>query len=144
MRSGSRQPVTSNCEQPANVSVLVVDDHPENVLALQAMLANSNYNVLPASSGAEALKLVLRHELAVILLDAVMPGMDGFETAARIRQREASKDIPIIFLTANARDVSYIYRAYSVGAVDYLTKPIEPDVVRAKVSVFVDLFRKNQ
>jgi PAS domain S-box-containing protein len=133
-----------NWEQPANVNVLVVDDHPENVLALQAMLANPNYNVLPASSGAEALKLVLKHELAVILLDVVMPGMDGFETAARIRQREASKDIPIIFLTANARDVSYIYRAYSVGAVDYLTKPIEPDVVRAKVSVFVDLFRKNQ
>jgi PAS domain S-box-containing protein len=140
---GSKKPTTASDRQ-SDVNVLVVDDHPENILALQAMLSNSNYNVLTASSGAEALKIILKHDLAVILLDVVMPSMDGFETAARIRQREASKEIPIIFLTANARDVSYIYRAYSVGAVDYLTKPIEPDVVSAKVSVFVDLFRKNE
>src|SRR5258708_36600839 len=107
------------------------------------MLSNSNYNVLTASSGAEALKLILKHDLAVILLDVVMPSMDGFETAARIRQREASKEIPIIFLTANARDVSYIYRAYSVGAGDYLTQPLEPHVVSAKVSMCVDLCRNE-
>src|SRR5258708_35149659 len=98
------------------------------------MLSNSNYNVLTASSGAEALKIILKHDLAVILLDVVMPSMVGFETAARIRQTEASKEIPIIFLNANARAVSYIYRAYSVGAVDYFTKPIQPHVANAQVS----------
>ena len=92
----------------------------------------------------EALRHVLKHDFALILLDVMMPRMDGFETASLIRAREASRDTPIIFLTANASDVSLIYKAYSVGAVDYLIKPIDPDVVRAKVAVFVDLYRKTQ
>src|SRR5258708_39864562 len=101
------------------------------------MLSNSNYNVLTASSGAEALKLILKHDLAVILLDGVMPSMDGFETVARIRQREASKEIPIIFLTANARDVRYIYLAYSVGAGAYFTIPSEPTRGTSQTAVIV-------
>jgi PAS domain S-box-containing protein len=132
--------------QPARISevnILVVDDHPENVLALAAILARPDYNIVTANSGADALKEVLRHEFAVILLDVMMPRMDGFETAALIRQRPSSSDIPIIFLTANGANLSLIYKAYSVGAVDYLVKPIDPDIVKAKVGVFVDLFRKT-
>jgi PAS domain S-box-containing protein len=126
------------------VNILVVDDHVENLLALQATLSNPAYNIISAASGEDALKQVLRHEIAVILLDVVMPKMDGFETAQMIRQREASKDIPVIFLTAKVSDINLIYKAYSVGAVDYLVKPVDSDVVRAKVAVFVDLFRKTR
>ena len=123
-------------------TILVVDDHAPNVLALGATLARPDYEIVGAASGGEALKQILRREFAVVLLDVVMPVMDGFETARLIRGRPSSRDLPIIFLTANAHDVSDIYRAYEVGAVDYLVKPIDPDVVRAKVAVFVDLFRK--
>jgi signal transduction histidine kinase/DNA-binding response OmpR family regulator len=126
------------------VDILVVDDHPENLVALEGILSRSEYRIVKALSGSEALKSVLKHDFALILLDVMMPRMDGFETASLIRAREASRDVPIIFLTANASDVSLIYRAYSVGAVDYLIKPIDPDVVRAKVGVFVDLYRKTQ
>jgi signal transduction histidine kinase/DNA-binding response OmpR family regulator len=126
------------------VDILVVDDHPENLVALEGILSRPEFRIVKALSGSEALKQVLKHDFALILLDVMMPRMDGFETASLIRAREASRDTPIIFLTANASDVSLIYRAYSVGAVDYLIKPIDPDVVRAKVAVFVDLYRKTQ
>jgi signal transduction histidine kinase/DNA-binding response OmpR family regulator len=126
------------------VEILAVDDHPENLVALEGILNRPEYRIVKALSGAEALKHVLRHDFALILLDVMMPRMDGFETASLVRAREASRDTPIIFLTANASDVSLIYKAYSVGAVDYLIKPIDPDVVRAKVAVFVDLYRKSQ
>jgi signal transduction histidine kinase/CheY-like chemotaxis protein len=126
------------------VDILVVDDHPENLVALEGILTRPEYRIVKALSGAQALRLVLKHDFALILLDVMMPRMDGFETAGLIRAREASRDTPIIFLTANASDVSLIYRAYSVGAVDYLIKPIDPDVVRAKVAVFVDLYKKTQ
>jgi len=126
------------------VKILVVDDHPENILALKATLADPTYDVFTATSGAEALGLILKHEFAVILLDVVMPKMDGLETARIIRRRDASKDIPLIFLTANGTEVGLNYKAYSLGAVDFLIKPIDTDVVKAKVSVFVDLFRKTQ
>jgi signal transduction histidine kinase/DNA-binding response OmpR family regulator len=126
------------------VDILAVDDHPENLVALEGILNRSEYRIVKALSGSEALKQVLRHDFALILLDVMMPRMDGFETASLIRAREASRDTPIIFLTANASDVGLIYKAYSVGAVDYLIKPIDPDVVRAKVAVFVDLYRKSQ
>jgi PAS domain S-box-containing protein len=126
------------------VSILVVDDHAENVLALQAMLSRADYDVVGVSSGAEALKRILKQEFAAILLDVLMPTMDGFETARMIRQREASRSVPIIFLTANAAEVSLVYEGYAVGAVDYLVKPLDPQIVRAKVAVFVDLFRKTQ
>jgi PAS domain S-box-containing protein len=126
------------------VSILVVDDHHENVLALQAMLSRADYEVVGAGSGSEALKRILKQEFAVILLDVLMPVMDGFETARLIRQREASRSVPIIFLTANAAEVGLVYQGYAVGAVDYMIKPLDPDIVRAKVAVFVDLFRKTQ
>ena len=126
------------------VSILVVDDHQENVLALQAMLSRYDYEVVGANSGAEALKRILKQEFAVILLDVLMPVMDGFETARLIRQREASRSVPIIFLTANAAEVGLVYQGYAVGAVDYMIKPLDPDIVRAKVAVFVELFRKTQ
>jgi CheY-like chemotaxis protein/two-component sensor histidine kinase len=126
------------------VEILAVDDHPENLVALEGILDRPEYRVVKALSGSEALRAVLKHDFALILLDVMMPRMDGFETASLIRAREASRDTPIIFLTANASDVGLIYKAYSVGAVDYLIKPIDPDVVRAKVAVFVDLYRKTQ
>ena len=130
--------------QPEQVAILVVDDHRENLLALTGILERPDYRIVTAQSGGEALRLLLREEFACILLDVVMPTMDGFETATFVRQREASKHIPILFLTANGADLDLIYRGYSVGAVDYLIKPLDADIVRAKVSVFVDLFRKTQ
>jgi signal transduction histidine kinase/DNA-binding response OmpR family regulator len=127
-----------------SVDILVVDDHPENLVALEGILSRPEYRIIKALSGGEALKHVLKHDFALILLDVMMPRMDGFETAKLVRARDSSRDVPIIFLTANASDVGQIYKAYSVGAVDYLIKPIDPDVVRAKVAVFVDLYRKTQ
>jgi signal transduction histidine kinase/DNA-binding response OmpR family regulator len=129
---------------PDPVDILVADDHPENIFALEGILSRPDYRLIKCTSGAEALKAVLKHDLALILLDVMMPRMDGFETASLIRARDASRHIPIVFLTANASDVSFIYKAYAVGGADYLIKPIEPDVVRAKVAVFVELHRKNR
>ncbi len=126
------------------VDILLVDDTPENVLALKGILSRSDYNLVSASSGGEALKLILKHDFAVILLDVLMPGMNGFETAKLVRARDKSKHIPILFLTAHGSELAQIYQGYSVGAVDYLIKPIDPDVVKAKVAVFVDLFRKTR
>ena len=126
------------------VKILLVDDHRENIIALQGALDDPTLEVFTATSGDEALGLILKHEFAVILLDVVMPKMDGLETARIIRQRDASKDIPLIFLTANETEVGLNRKAYSLGAVDFLIKPLDIDVVKAKVSVFVDLFRKTQ
>lgn len=124
--------------------ILIVDDYRENILALDGMLARPGIEILSAPSGVDALRLVLKHDFAVILMDVLMPSMDGFETASLIRTREASKHTPIIFLTAAGSDVDMVYRGYAVGAVDYLVKPLNPDVVTAKVAVFVDLFRKSR
>jgi PAS domain S-box-containing protein len=126
------------------VSILVVDDRPENILAMRGVLNRPDYDIVGVPSGADALKPLLKHDFAVILLDVLMPGMDGFETARLIRQREASRHIPIIFLTAAGHDLAMIHRGYASGAVDYLLKPIDPDIVQAKVGVFVDLYRKTQ
>jgi PAS domain S-box-containing protein len=123
--------------------ILLVDDHPENLLALRSFLTRPDYELVECTSGSDALKKILKYEFAVILLDVVMPGLDGFETARIIRQREASRHIPILFLTAAGAEMAQIYKAYSVGAVDYLVKPIEPDIVKAKVAVFVELWRKE-
>ena len=124
--------------------ILVVDDHPENILALRAILDREDFEIVEASSGEEALRQVLKRDFAVILLDVLMPRMDGFETARFIRERDASRDVPIIFLTAAGTEISFIYKGYSVGAVDYLVKPVDADIVRAKVAIFVELWRKNQ
>jgi PAS domain S-box-containing protein len=126
------------------VKVLLVDDRPEKLLALESVLTGLGQELVLARSGKEALRLVLAHEFAVILLDVSMPIMDGFETAALIRQRKTSEHTPIIFITAfNATD-THASRGYSLGAVDYIFAPVVPDVLRAKVSVFIDLFRKTR
>jgi PAS domain S-box-containing protein len=126
------------------VDLLLVDDRTEDLLTLSHVLAGPEYHVSTASSGPEALKRLLEQDFGVILLDVYMPTMDGFELAELIKQRERSQHTPIIFLTAAGSDMPQIYRGYSVGAVDYLTKPVDPDVVRAKVAVFADLFRKDR
>ena len=123
--------------------ILLVDDEPKNVLALEALLEPLGQNLLSARSGEEALRLVLHHNPAVIVLDVRMPGMDGFETARLIRARERSSHIPIIFLTGVSMEMESAFRGYEVGAVDYLMKPVVPEVLRSKVSVFVELHRKN-
>ncbi|MEV7611324.1 response regulator [Streptomyces sp. NPDC089799] len=123
--------------------ILLVDDRPENLLALEAILSALDQTLVRASSGEEALKALLTDDFAVILLDVQMPGMDGFETAAHIKRRERTRDIPIIFLTAINHGPHHTFRGYAAGAVDYISKPFDPWVLRAKVSVFVDLYTKN-
>ena len=123
--------------------ILLVDDRPENLLALEAILSALDQTLVRASSGEEALKALLTDDFAVILLDVQMPGMDGFETAAQIKSRERTQNIPIVFLTAIDRKPHHAFRGYATGAVDYLAKPFDPWVLRAKVSVFVELYMKN-
>jgi two-component system, sensor histidine kinase and response regulator len=125
------------------VNILLVDDQPANLVALEAMLQGLGQNLIRAESGREALKWLLTHDFAVILLDVKMPDMDGFETAALIRQREKSKHTPIIFLTAADQSQNQAVRGYSVGAVDYMVKPVVPEFVRSKVAVFVELAKKT-
>jgi CheY-like chemotaxis protein len=124
--------------------ILLVDDRPENLLALEAILSVFDHELVRASSGDEALKALLTEDFAVILLDVSMPGMDGLETAAHIKRRERTRDVPIIFLTAVHPDAEHAFRGYSAGAVDYVSKPFDPWVLRAKVAVFVDLYCKRQ
>jgi PAS domain S-box-containing protein len=124
-------------------SVLLVDDQPENLLALEAVLKPLGLNTVRATSGEHALRRLLDDDFAAILLDVQMPGMDGFETAQFIKQRERTQHIPIIFLTAIDKERQQVFRGYSVGAVDYLFKPFDPDVLRSKVQIFVDLYEKN-
>ena len=123
--------------------ILLVDDRPENLLALEAILSALDQTLVRATSGEEALKALLTDDFAVILLDVQMPGMDGFETAAHIKRRERTRDIPIIFLTAINHGPHHTFRGYAAGAVDYISKPFDPWVLRAKVSVFVELYSKN-
>ena len=120
--------------------VLAVDDRRENLLALQAILEGLPVEVVSVTSGEDALKRLLSEDYAVILLDAHMPGMDGFETAGHVKQRERTRHIPILFLTAVDYDPHLAFRGYQAGAVDYITKPFDPWVLRSKVAVFVDLW----
>jgi len=126
------------------VNVLVVDDRPEGVIALEAVLDRRMYHIVSAHSGEEALARVLDYNFGVILMDVQLPGMDGFETAKIIKQRERSKDIPIIFLTAFHKDLQYAKRGYESGAVDYIMKPYDPQVLASKVSIFAELYLKNE
>lgn len=126
------------------VKILLVDDREENLIALEAILSSLDQELVRARSGEDALKALLTDEYAVILLDVVMPGMDGFETARDIKRRKKTRDIPIIFLTAINSDPDYAFRGYAAGAVDFISKPFDPWVLRAKVSVFVDLYNKNR
>ncbi len=135
-------PRTPPTEQPMNI--LIVDDEPSNLLALEAILEPLHVNLVRATSGKEALRHTLKDDYALVLLDVQMPEIDGFETAELLRKRARTRDVPIIFLTAISKDRKFISRGYDVGAVDYLFKPYEPDVLKAKVAVFVELARKNE
>jgi signal transduction histidine kinase len=124
--------------------ILLVDDEPKSLFALQELLSLLGQNLMIAQSGEEALRLALKNDFAVILLDVRMPGIDGFETARLIRNRERSRLTPIIFLTAAADEMTSMFRGYEVGAVDYLMKPVVPEVLKSKVAVFVELFGKSE
>ncbi|MEX2973930.1 response regulator [Streptomyces sp. C184] len=125
-------------------SILIVDDMEENLVALEAVLGSLTQKVVRARSGEEALKAMLREEFAVVLIDVLMPGMNGFETAANIKGLDQTKDVPVILLTGASVDPNYAYRGYTVGAADFLIKPFDPWLLRTKVNVFLDLFRKNR
>ncbi|MBO3745879.1 response regulator [Streptosporangiaceae bacterium NEAU-GS5] len=129
---------------PDRAKVLLVDDREENLIALEAILSSLDVAPVRARSGEEALKALLGTDFALILLDVRMPGMDGFETAAHIKRRERTRNIPIIFLTVVDSAPDYAFRGYAAGAVDYLTKPFDPWVLRAKVAVFVELYNMNR
>ncbi|GAA1532251.1 response regulator [Actinomadura kijaniata] len=128
---------------PNTTRVLAVDDRAENLVALAAVLDALPVEVVTATSGHDALRELLNDDFALILLDVVMPGMDGFECAQHIKSRPRTRDIPIIFLTAAGEAGAEAFRGYAAGAVDYLTKPFDPWLLRAKVSVFVELHHRN-
>ncbi|WP_224362396.1 response regulator EpsF [Hyalangium versicolor] len=130
--------------EPLTTRILLVDDHPSNLLALEAILEPLGQRLVQASSGQEALRHLLREDFAVILLDVQMPDMDGFETARLIRQRQRSRYTPIIFLTAHSREEADLVHGYEHGAADYVVKPFNPDVLRWKVEVFVALYLQQQ
>lgn len=131
-------------EPDGKVNILLVDDHPENLLALEAVLDSLGQTLVKAHSGEEALKCLLKQDFALILLDVQMPGIDGFETASLIRERERSQHTPIIFLTAFHKNDAHVFKGYALGAVDYLLKPFDPEILKSKVAVFVDLFKKTE
>ena len=138
------RPAAAREASDERVNILLVDDRAENLLALEAILEPLGERLVRAHSGDEALKCLLTDEYAVILLDVQMPGLNGFETAELVKARERTRTVPIIFLTAISKDEAYVFRGYSVGAVDYMSKPFQPDVLRSKVTVFVDLYRKQR
>jgi len=133
--------MSSSSDQPL---ALIVDDTPENLVALEATLRPAGLRLAFARSGAEALKMVLREVPTVILLDVLMPDMDGYEVARHLKQMEATRNVPILFITAMATDMTFIYRAYETGAVDFLIKPLDPEMVRKKVDVFVQLVQQKE
>ena len=137
----AHSPVTSPAD---DVDILIVDDRPENLLALEAILEPLHQRLVRASSGEETLRRLLERDFALILLDVQMPGMNGFETARLIKARERTKYIPIIFLTAISKEEAYVFEGYSVGAVDYLFKPFQPEILRSKVAAFVDLYVRQR
>src|SRR5688500_2104486 len=134
---------SSKSSPDERVNILLVDDRADKLLALEVALSELKQNIVVAHSGKEALRCLLQQEFAVILLDVNMPGMDGFETAQLIRQRTATKHVPIIFVTAMGEDL-YMNRGYSLGAVDYIQTPVVPEVLKTKVSVFVELAKKSE
>src|SRR5205823_5468456 len=134
-------PLMASTEE--RVNILLVDDQPNNLLALESMLGDMGQNLVRAESGTRALKQLLDREFAVILLDVQMPNLDGFETATLVRQRERSRDTPIIFLTALEPSETNVFRGYELGAVDYIFKPFHAEILRSKVNVFVQLYRQR-
>ncbi|MEX2461122.1 MAG: response regulator [Paenibacillaceae bacterium] len=131
-------------EYDYTINILLVDDHPENLLALEAVLEQENYNLVHAYSGEEALRCILKDEFALIVLDVEMSGMDGFETARLIKLREKSKSIPIIFITAKNREIEHLFTGYSIGAIDYMVKPFIPKLLKLKIDGFVSVYVINK
>lgn len=127
-------------ERDYPVNILIVDDRPENLLAIEAVLEDEPYRLIRALSGPEALKCLLREEIAVILMDVQMPGMDGFETASHIQAYERSKHVPIIFISANSKEAQHLSAGYSAGAIDYMVKPFVPQILKAKIQAFIRLY----
>jgi len=125
-------------------NILLVDDRPENLLAMETVLQDLGQNLVRASSAREALRFLLHEDVALILLDVQMPGVNGFELAELIRERERTQHTPIIFVSAVHDNEQYIFKGYSLGAVDYLTKPVDPEIVRSKARFFIKLFRQNE
>jgi len=124
--------------------ILLVDDREDNLLSIETILERDGYVFVKATSGREALKILLtEYDFALILMDVKMPNLNGFETASLIYEREKLKHIPIIFITAHSYGEENIFQGYRTGAVDYIYKPINPDLLRAKVSVFIELYKKN-
>jgi len=133
-----------NNTESQKVKILIVDDKKENLLSLQVLLADRGYEFVEAQSGKDALRILLKDQnFAIILMDVQMPLMDGYETSELIRQSDRLKHVPIIFLTANMNTQDSIFKGYEVGAVDYMIKPLQPEILRAKVSIFAELYRKN-
>ncbi|KOP66496.1 histidine kinase [Bacillus sp. FJAT-18019] len=125
------------------IHILLVDDRPENLLALEAVLDSEQYTLIKATSGEEALRYLLKYDFAVIVLDVQMPGMDGIETARLIKARDKTKDIPIIFISANSKDAEHLFAGYSAGAIDYMVKPFIPQILKSKIEGFVDMYQTN-
>lgn len=135
----------SNAPVKSDIKILVVDDREDNLFSIEAILEKDNYHIVKANSGRAALKILLtQHDFSLILMDVQMPDMSGFETATLIYERDKLKNIPIIFITAHQYDEDIIFKGYRMGAVDYIYKPVNPELLRVKVAVFVDLYRKNQ
>jgi two-component system, sporulation sensor kinase E len=132
-----------NSPHSKKVNILMVDDHPENLLALKAVLTSPNYHLVSANSGKEALKCMLKQDFAVILLDVQMPGLNGFETAKLIKAREKTRHIPIIFITAISQDMEHVHQGYAVGAIDYIFKPFNPKTLKQKIEQFVKIYQNH-
>jgi PAS domain S-box-containing protein len=134
--------VPQNSPQSPKPNLLLVDDHHSNLVALQAVLPEREYNLVLAHSGAEAIELLKKHEFALILLDVQMPEMDGFETARRIKATPEHRDVPIVFITAIYKEDPFVRKGYEVGAIDYFSKPFDPEILRLKVSLYSAFHQK--
>lgn len=139
------EPNVKDSSGKSDIKILIVDDREDNLFSIETILERDNYTIVKANSGKAALKVLLhQHDFSLILMDVQMPDLNGLETAKIIYEREKLKDIPIIFITAHSYDEDYLFTGYKMGGVDYIYKPIKPDLLRMKVGVFVELYRKNQ
>jgi len=137
--------IVTQKQRKSDIKILLVDDREDNLFSIESILEQDNYTIVKANSGREALKVLLhQQDFSLILMDVQMPDLNGFETATIIYERDKLKNIPIIFITAFGYDEDYIFKGYKTGGVDYIYKPIKPELLRMKVSVFVELYRKNQ